>query len=81
MKYIIAFITLLLLGIFGIYFYFNHSNIISPLGLGKPQKPPIARPLQKYSFKNLINTQFAPTQITVGDVVKQYPTFTSQMFY
>ena len=52
--------------------------------LPKSSKNPIAEvrptPLLKYSIENLTATDFKPSEITIGKVVKDYPKFTAYEF-
>lgn len=59
-----------------IFILFNKQKVISPLG-GKI----VEKPLEKYAFKNLQKTIFEESDITLGKVVKQTESFTSQIFY
>ncbi|QQG41344.1 MAG: prolyl oligopeptidase family serine peptidase [Candidatus Woesebacteria bacterium] len=49
----------------------NEKNIISEI------RP---RPLDKYAFENLSHARVDPSQIEIGRVIKDYPTFTSYEF-
>lgn len=42
---------------------------------------PIEKPLDKYSYVNLRNRKYSPSQITVGDVIKEGKDFVSRSFY
>jgi len=42
---------------------------------------PKTKPLEKYTIENLANTTFSPSKITIGEVIKQDPKFTSRYFY
>lgn len=55
------------------------DSIISPLSRRALEIGP--KPLEKYTFENLKNQQFSPSEITFGKVLKDEKDYTSGLFY
>lgn len=59
-------------------FIINRERIVSPLGKVTKIKE---KPLDKYTFANLKNTNFKASKITLGRILDKKDNFISQMFY
>jgi dienelactone hydrolase len=69
--------AVLIVGI-GTFYYLQRNNpFVSPL-VDKKETP---KPLLAYSFEQLKRTQFLPSQITLGPLLKETEKIRSQMFY
>lgn len=66
------------IGAFAAYYYPKFTGQKSPNFIPAIQKP---KPLEKYAYENLSKTDFKPTEIIVGDIIRQEPDYTSRMFY
>src|SRR6185437_359232 len=76
----VAVLIVILFLFLGTAFYvYNHKTILSPVSQKKSEE--IQKPLEKYSFPNLIKTNFSASPIVLGRTLQDYDTFTSQVFY
>ncbi len=77
MKKVIG-LLVLIAALVTIFYSLNQSKpLLSPLVKSTP-KP---KPLLSYTFENLKNTRFSPSQITAGPKVSETENFITQMFY
>lgn len=76
----VSFVIVLIAALSTIVFIFvsNRQRIISPVGKEQIKKE---KPLEKYTFANLKNTNFKVSKITLGRVLEEKEDITSQMFY
>lgn len=61
-------------------YYFQSSHIISPLSDALGSLIDIEKPLEKYSFERLSQTQFNPSTITIERPIEENTSFTSHIF-
>lgn len=80
-RYLLIFIFLLSTVLaFSLIFFFSpfRTTLLSPLGT--PVAPLVEKPLMKYSFESLRNRTFDGGDITIGEVLKDGPGFTSYLY-
>lgn len=80
MKKIILVALLLFAGV--IFYFFTQKEVVeikSPLSRKALEIGP--KPLEKYTFENLKNQKFSPSEITFGKVLKDEKGYKSRLFY
>lgn len=78
MKKIVV-VLVLIIAVAGFIFFINRENIISPLRKEKLFSK--ERPLDKYAFANLKNSDFSASSIRLNRVLKENAQYISQIFY
>lgn len=76
-KYLYSFLTIIVfvsIGWFANVAYHLPQSKNNPISVIKP------RPLEKYSIENLANAKIEPSEIKIGNIIKDYDTFTSHEF-
>lgn len=75
---VLSIVLTVIVGFFSIYFIPEILN-------QKPQESktasPKPKPLEKYTYDNLSKTEFIPSKITLGEILKDEEKFTSRKFY
>lgn len=64
---------------FGVYSLgvFQHSKYLSPVA----EEKVVEKPLMVYQYTSLKNASLNPSSITIGEIIKDDPQYTSQKFY
>lgn len=70
-------LTLILVVAGSLLAWYWPGNVNSPKSASQTPKP---KPLEKYTYENLSKATFKQSEITLGDVIKDDPDFTSQIF-
>lgn len=76
---IILIVFLFVIALFGSYLYFSSdsSKLISPLNLSQEPKE---KPLDKYSFERLKDTDFIGSEIVINDLISELDDYTASVF-
>lgn len=74
---VLSIVLTIVVGAFSAY-YWPKITSFKPQNQTESQKP---KPLEKYSYENLSKAEFKPSEITLGEILKDEPQYTSQMFY
>lgn len=75
---VLVLVTVATAGFFGYYWWSDHKNqTIDSVGSGMTKE----RPFDKYTIENLARSNFAASEIELGQITKDEVDFTSRVFY
>lgn len=81
MKFPIIVLTIVMTVIVGFFSACYFPKFINPKSQEPKSESPKPKPLEKYTYENLSKTNFKPSEITLGEAVKDEKEFTSQIFF